>query len=318
MIRGFSSLTLAVALVVSQGPGARGQESGVSSQELEARGQQLLAEAVRRLDSETAVSANLRYRVNALGHELLGAGTYLQSGAGPDRLLRLELRMQVGQRPATLQEIRGSEYYWIRRDVPPGPPTLGRVDLVQLRRGLRRPDQSAADDALPRGAWIMLGGLPRLLSALEQNFDFAAPRQEELQIAGNNGERQALPIWVLTGRWKPAQLAALSGRESAGDGNLPEQLPDGVEIVLDRTDQSLPLFPYRISYKKSAPPRTAGRAAEPSELLSLELFNVHRVGQIDRRQFLYHPGDQEVLDLTTAYIQRGGSALGLRSASRPR
>lgn len=294
--------------LLAPGPWPLFQEPVASGQEPAAGGQQLLAEAVRRLDGQTAISAELRYRVNAFGHDLAGTGSYLQLGAGPQRLLRLELRMQVGEQPATLLEIRGTDRYWIRRDVPPNPPTLGRVNLVQLRRGLRRPDQPGGDDALPRGAWIILGGLPRLLEALENHFDFAAPRADEVFVAGSGGERQALPIWVLDGKWKPDRLAALSGRQSPAEGSLPEQLPDRVEIVLDRSDQSLPLFPYRVSYWKSAP-QTAGNAAAQRELLSLELFNVHRSGQIDSRQFEYHAGDQEVLDLTAAYIQRlGGPA----------
>src|SRR5205823_14958758 len=92
-------------------------------------GQQLLAEAAKRVASEPAISAELRYRIDAFGHELVGTGSYLQYGAGGDKLVRLDLRMQVGDKPATVQEIRGEESYWIRRDVPPGPPTLGRVDI---------------------------------------------------------------------------------------------------------------------------------------------------------------------------------------------
>ena len=41
----------------------------------------------------------------------------------------------------------------------------------------------------------------------------------------------------------------------------------------------------------------------PRELLTLELFNVSRRG-IDRREFEYQPGDQEVQDLTQHYVQR--------------
>src|SRR5262245_12152162 len=283
------NLTLALLLA---GRLASGQEPLAS---------QLMAEAARRVDAETSIAADVRYRVDAFGHQLLGTGSYLQSGAGAARQLRLDLRMQVGDKPAMYQEIRDLDYYWIRRDVPPNAPTLGRVDLVVLRRALR-PKQLTADDALPRGAWIMLGGLPRLLTALDRSFDFAAPRADEVQLAGAGGAVQRLPIWVLSGKWKPARLASLTGKEGGKD--LPDQIPDRVEVILDRSDKILPLFPYRISYFR-APEASAARG--DGELLTLELFNVRRVGPIDPREFQYTPGEQEeVLDHTAAYIQQLG------------
>jgi len=296
MKRSFARLTAVGLLAATLYSTARGQES---------RGQQLVADAARRLDSETSIAAELRYRAQAFGHQVLGTGSYLQSGSGVARQLRLELRMQVGEKPATLQEIRGPEDYWMRRDVPPSEPTLRRVDLLQLRRALRG-DQPTGEEVLPRGAWIMLGGLPRLLATLEQSFDFAAPRAEEVQLSAGGGQPSQLPIWIVEGYWKPARLAALTGG-SQSTSNLPEQMPDRVEIVLDRSDKILPLFPYRISYWRTPPKKKSERTAPPAlELLTLEMFNVRRAGAIDAREFEYNPGDQEVLDLTTAYIQHLG------------
>jgi hypothetical protein len=275
-------------------------------------GQQLVAEAATRVMAEPAVAAELRYKVDAFGHQLIGTGSYLQLGQGAEKLLRLDLKMQVGDRPATLQEIRGEDYYWIRRAVPPSAATLGRVDLRQLRQSLAR-SAGAATDVMPQGGWIMLGGLPSLLAALDRNFTFAAPRPDELKFTASSGQVEQLPIWIVTGRWKEDRLAALAGGDPAKKG-LPEQLPTRVEIVLGRTEQVLPLFPYRITYWRD--PQAVGQSNAPSyegaadaptaprELLSLEFFNVSRKGNIDPREFVYSPGDQEVLDLTASYIQR--------------
>src|SRR5262245_8563841 len=99
MRRSFASVILAAfAWLLATGFWPLIEEPGARSQEPGASGQDLLAQAVRRLDGETAISAELRYRVNAFGHDLAGTGSYLQLGAGPQRLLRLELRMQVGER----------------------------------------------------------------------------------------------------------------------------------------------------------------------------------------------------------------------------
>jgi hypothetical protein len=253
--------------------------------------------------NEPAVSAELRYRVDAFGHALVGTGNYLQFGVASEKLLRLDLRMQLGDKTATIQEIRGSDAYWFRRDVPPQPPSLGRVDLKQLRKSMAAFVPPGAEHVLPQGDWIMLGGLARLLAAIDQNFAFDAPRPDELTFSAADGQ-SVVRLWQLTGQWKPEKLAALTGGEKASPAKLPEQLPDRVELVLGRTEDLLPLFPYRITYwrtssadSKSDPPAAA------RELLTLELFNVSR-RPIDPREFEYQPGDQEVQNLTQSYVQR--------------
>jgi hypothetical protein len=162
----------------------------------------------------------------------------------------------------------------------------------------------------------MLGGLARLIAALEQNFRFAEPRADELQFSAADGKSLIrLPIWVVQGQWKAERLAALVGREPGKLGPLPEQLPDRVELVLGRTEDALRLFPYRITYwhadAADAKASKEAAAAAPRELLTLELFNVSRK-PIDAREFEYQPGDQEVQNLTQFYVQRYSGELKLR------
>ena len=82
-----------------------------------------------------------------------------------------------------------------------------------------------------------------------------------------------------------------------------------------RTDEILPLFPYRITYwrKTSADAKAAKNAAKEAqrELLTLELFNVSRK-RIDLREFQYQPGDQDVQNLTPFYVQRYSGESKLR------
>ncbi|HMC11153.1 MAG TPA: hypothetical protein VKH44_07675, partial [Pirellulaceae bacterium] len=194
-----------VVAVTSLAMEARSQESGVGSQKVgaptdsrpptpdprlpsAASGQQLVAEAAKRVASEVSIAAEMRYRIDVFGHELVGTGSYLQYGAGPEKLLRLDLRMPVGDKQATVLEIRGEETYWLRRDVPPSPPTLGRVDIHKLRKSLTQGTTPSPGDVLPQGDWIMLGGLARLVSALEQNFVFTAPQADELRFKAGDGK----------------------------------------------------------------------------------------------------------------------------------
>jgi hypothetical protein len=266
-----------------------------------------MTDAAQHLADEPRVSADMRYRINAFGHELVGTGRYLQLSAGAEKLVRLELRVQVGEKTATVKEIRGLDTFWVRRDVPPAVPTLGRVDLKQLRRSLATGAEPKAD-VLPQGDWIMLGGLARLMLTLEESFDFAPPRSEELQFNAPEGKGVVrLPIWRMDGKWKPQRLAALLGHKLKAGEALPEQLPDRVELVLGRNEEVLALFPYRITYWKTPPTdlKSNAPAPEPQEMLMLELFNVSR-RPIDSREFDYQPGDQHYDELTPQYAQRLG------------
>src|SRR5262249_17840768 len=102
------------------------------------------------------------------------------------------------------------------------------------------------------------------------------------------------------------RLATLADAAAGKSRVSAEQLPTRVEIVLNRSDD-VPLFPFRVTYLQSSP-RRKGEVqptdAEPRELLTLELFNVSR-RDIDRRQLQYQPAEQEeVQELTPAYVQR--------------
>jgi hypothetical protein len=170
----------------------------------------------------------------------------------------------------------------------------------------RGPEPTAAN---PAEVWILLGGLPKLLASLHHNFDFAPPRDDELQHVSPDGRSvERLPVHVIRGRWKPDRLAAVLAKGKGKDA--PQQLPDAVELVLGRADQPHPLFPYRITYLQDAEADGAqGRGGEPLRpMLVLELYGVHRKGDLDPRDFDYQPGSQDVADLTTAYLQRLGLA----------
>src|SRR5262245_37117349 len=289
---------LAALMVIAAAVDGQCQEPGPS-------GQQLVADAAKRVAAEAAISAEMRFKIDAFGHELVGTGNYLQYGAETEKLVRMDLRMQVGDKLASVQEIRGEESYWVRREVPPAAPRLGRVDLRQRRKSLAQSSVPAGSDVLPQGDWIMLGGLARLVTALEQNFDFGAPRADELKFQAADGKAlMKLPIWVVTGEWKRERLAELVAREVGKKGTLPEQLPNRVEIVMGRTDDVLPLFPFRITYWRTGPAeKGSAEPPPPRELLTLELFNVSRK-RIDPREFQYQPGDQDVQNLTQFYVQR--------------
>ncbi len=289
-------------------------------------GDRAVAEAARRVQRENSLSADMRYRIDAFGHELAGQGSYQQLGQGPEKLLKLELKIQVADQAVVRQEICGPTFYYVRRESPFAPVSLGRVNLRQIRQAIARSSEPIA--ANPAEIWILLGGLPKLLESLHRNFDFTAPQDDELQYTVEGGQGvQRLPVIVVRGRWKKDRLDALLSTEKGKNKEDVEQLPDAVELVLARADDpTLPLFPYRITYLQDAQPAdgkraqpTDGKRAQPVDgqdqqgrggeplkaMLMLELFNVHR-SNLKPEQFDYQPNEKDVADLTQSYLVRLG------------
>jgi hypothetical protein len=272
-------------------------------------GQQLMAQAARELIQQPALEAKIRQRIDLFGHQLVGSGSYQQLGDGPEKLLRLELKLQVANQVTSLQQVSDGRFLWIRRDLPEKT-TLSRIDLKQVRDAIRTSGQTPALD--PGGNWMALGGLPRLLHGLNENFSFAEPPRPN-QVG-------QVPVWVLRGQWKPERLAALLPNQRADIlagkpprlEELPPRLPDSVVVTLGR-DDVLPLFPYRIEYLRQDGAGQGSSAGPPGiaatrSLVTMELFEVRRRADLDPRQFDYKPGDQEVADHTELYLK----SLGLK------
>lgn len=259
-----------------------------------------------RVAMEPALSADLRCRVSAFDQQLVGSGHYVQVASPSGPLVRLELRIGLGDQVVSWLEVRGPQSYWLRRHVPPSPPVLGRVDLRQLRRQV---SDGQTDTPTPPGfeGWVLSGGVPRLVGALDEYFDFDPPRPDELRFQPAPGEEVArLPVLIVHGRWKARYQEQLTG----GQGKKKDlrrwpQLPDEVELVLGRDDTPFPLFPYRITFWQRGPTGQPAEAVAPRrELFSLEFFHVSRNVPADPGLFDYAPGDQEVENLTPGYVQR--------------
>jgi hypothetical protein len=208
----------------------------------------LLDEAARRLIALPYCECKIRQRVEVMGQQLAGAGNYAQlATADIDRTrVRWELKFQVGDRLASVQQVNDGRFFWSRYDLP-GRQTLGRVDLRTLRDVQQRETSIPPEAALR--SWLALGGLSRLMQGLSDHFElgWAQPRVVE-----------TTPVWVLVGTWKPAALARLvpaaqsliEQRRPVPIDRLPAHLPDLVVVVLSR-DPRLPLFPYRVEYRRS-------------------------------------------------------------------
>jgi len=266
-------------------------------------GDELVARAVEAVESQPSVVAKLRQRVALFDQELMGSGAYLQGPPGTNRF-RFELRMEGENQGSTLQHVSDGESLWIFRELDGKDTRVSKVDLARVLAALKQADDAKQANApgLPsRG--LGLGGLPKLLRGLSQDFQFGPAEPSAL------GE---LPVVVLRGVWRPARLAtflpehkqAILAGESVDLSQLPAHLPEQIILTLGRDD----LFPYRVEYLRRTKPGVLDRhGPEWRRVVLLEVFDVKLGAPIERGQFTYQPDDAAKLpDDTEVYLRSLG------------
>ncbi len=257
----------------------------------------LLARAADQLLALPAADIKLRQKARLFGQEVTGSGTYLQKQSPRGLLLRLDLKLQVGDQMSSLQQVCDGRFLWIRRDAA-NTVSVGRVDLERIRDAIRSSGRTSWVDASSN--WLAVGGLAQLLAALGESFQFSAPQAVRTDKAS---------LWVVDGRWKPARLAellpnqrdAILAGQAADPARLPPQLPTDVRVVLGQSD----LMPYRIEYRRAVPSGNTPppEAAQTEPNVVLEILAIRRPQDLDPGLFAYEPGNQEVTDYTDLYVQ---------------
>jgi hypothetical protein len=297
-------------LAQAPGPPARSAGSAASTtavsvsaaqipQEKVARAESLMRQSVDALDRFNSIAAKLRYQVDIFDQPvLIGTGMYYQGSSASHRL-RLELKLQVGDRVTSLQQVADGNYLWIQNFVNASP-TLGRVDIQQFVAAQQAALTTAAG-AVPPSSLPGLGGLPRLMRSLDRSFRFTDCMQTKL--AGT-------PVYALRGSWKPTALAlmlpeqqlAIEAGQKADFSKVAASVPEHVIVFIGQKD----LFPYRIEYRRSQTSwlsRLKGDAMPAKVLLKLELFEVRLNVPLEPMLFVYQPGDALVVDQTAEYLK---------------
>jgi hypothetical protein len=289
---------------VEQGSAAAVQPASSGNQDAEA----LVERVERNLDALGSFSAKVRNQVELFDHQVTGAGRYLQQGRGLRQLSRFELKSQAAEATFMLLEVSDGRSFWTYRELPGGP-SLSQLDLERIESQLRAPTRvgGATRPGLPP-----IGGLPKLLAELRQNFQFI--RSADTQL----GDRR---VWVIDGQWRPERLAAAvpeqRGAIEAGKTielkKLPAHLPEHVLLYVGQADS----IPYRIEYlrrgDKSNGAGQGGLLPGYHTMVTMEFFDVRVNVPIDPREFVYQPSGLtqpkglKAIDATDAYLKSLGA-----------
>jgi hypothetical protein len=281
-----------------QGSGSSVEEVEQGSEELLAK--QLLRNAVQAVTTESNLQASVRHKINLFDRQLVGTGHYSQFGEGPIKRLRLELKTQVGKATTSITQVCDGRHLWLRENFPDSV-QLSRIDVRQVRarlEQLQRTDKSNQSDLAntPQLGWaanIAMGGLPRVLAAMEDSFIFSNVRRTTFED---------VPVWVILGQWKPEVRDEIQSRFRVRRGNLMTHIPNAVQIVLGR-DEQFQYFPREIKYLREAEGVT-GEFVTATALVTLEFYDYTRKVAMNQSQFDYQRGDQIIVDRTQAFLEK--------------
>ena len=253
----------------------------------------LVNNAVSAVETPRFITARIKQQGELFGRQITGGGRYYELRQGPIPWVRLELTMQVGSASTSLVQVCNGTTFWKYRKMP-REKSLSKIDAVRAITALEQ-----AADRLPLDARACapgLGGLGRLVRGLNQRFQFTTVVADQLG---------GLPVWKLSGGWRPQQLArvlplqkeALEKGRAPDWSRAPNQVPDSVMLFLAQDD----CFPCRIDYLRSE------SMSGPRHLMSLEFFELSFTGPIDSSQFLFTPPyDLEIIDRTEEFVRSLG------------
>jgi len=265
----------------------------------------LLDSSIAALENTGSISATIFHEVDLFNRRLVGKGVYWEQRQGPHRLIRYELKLQLGDQTSSLVQVLApptadGHFMWTKRKLRDGE-KLSRLDVTRAMKALAEVERKPRHEG--REISPGLGGLPRILRGLHSAFDFISVQAGQLRLQSDR-----LPVWQLRGQWKPEQLSKVLPRQKeaieAGEdvdlGKLPEHLPDHVLLMLGQDD----LFPYRIEYRRVTGRKTDGPESHP--LVTMQLFEVVRNVPIDPGRFQYSPGTLEFQDQTESFLKSLG------------
>ncbi|MDA7980784.1 MAG: hypothetical protein MPJ50_18670 [Pirellulales bacterium] len=242
--------------------------------------QELMAAVPNQLAAYTSLQANLRQRVNLLGCEMTGAGSYLQ-GDPHRRQTRLEFRLQFEEAVLSWRQFCDGRSLWSAKKGLDGRTKISRVDLRDIDR-----QDPQAPNAFAWGA----GGLPQFMASLDDAFEF---------VRVDKGWLDDMPARIVHGRWHPERLEKVIKEEPPPEGEpwdvtlIPDHLPQAIAVTLGADD----LFPYRIEFFR------ANEQGKLVAIVTMELFEVDYRAELTDAQFEFDPGEVEIRDGTQDFLK---------------
>ncbi|TWU26604.1 hypothetical protein Pla52o_04570 [Novipirellula galeiformis] len=258
----------------------------------------LLQRVIFQLASGPAFESKVRQRVWTSGREVVGVGTYEQSGQATGQF-NFQMTMHDGEGKHTLQQISDGRLAWTRTEVA-GQISLRRVDVARLDEWS---NATPAEASLPLR--LRVGGWIEMFEQIQ--------RDHQLHVA--SGKLQGQPVWVVTATLPEAKQDELI--QIYGRTEWPTLYPVKICVVVSKVgnkDSGFGKFmPLRIEHwsrEVAEPSDSPAEQVNHSErLISLvELYSIRQIAPPPIERFRFENRDAEVnfINETERYLNQFG------------
>ncbi|QDT03020.1 hypothetical protein K227x_13990 [Rubripirellula lacrimiformis] len=262
----------------------------------------MLDQVVQYLVNGPAFDAKVRETVWTAGREIVGVGTYEQSGGASGRY-NLHMTMLDGDGKHRFQQISDGRLAWTRTEIA-GEVSLRRVDVGRLDEWLH--DDVADSSVSPR---LRVGAWAEMLTTIQ--------RDHVLRAASYKLKGRA--VWVVTGTLRQERRQAILAQ--SGLQEWPELYPTRVRIAIAATNDPETGFgqwlPIHIEFRSDPTAQTVASPEGPTppskgRLITLiELYSLRPIQPPPMEQFRFENQDAEVnfVNETDRYLQLYGVQL---------
>lgn len=300
------------------------QNKNASNNDQAAR--QLMGQVMQRIAMGEAFDAKIRQRVWVGGREVVGVGSYEQSGKGLGQF-NLQVAMHDGDGKHTLQQISDGRLAWTREqigeDIQLSRIDVGRLDQWSDRRidtAMTRPSSALSSSIADLPPSVRVGAWTEMLETLTDDH----------QLRLVNGQLEGRDVWIVRGALRDDVRS--HRLQSSSDNKWPELCPTQFVIAIAKANdpetqfgQGLPLRiefwtdPMRVvkTTNRKATQEPASSIADvstaPTEtnsrLVSLiELYSIRRIAPPPIQRFRFDNQDMEVnfSNQTDRYLTKYG------------
>ncbi len=262
----------------------------------------LLQLVLRQLVSGAAFDAKVREIVWTTGREVIGVGTYEQSGENTGQF-NLQLTMHDGKGKHRLQQISDGRLVWTRSEISQAV-KLTRVEVGKLPGWT--PGSTNEQPIPPR---LQVGAWAEMLCTMQRDYDLSV----------TTAKLKEKPVFVITGQLREQKRKAVLSEAKRSDWPMlyPTQMRVAVNAEAD-TDTNFGIYlPVRIEFWSD--PITSiedqdigGRASKRRLITLVELYSIRPITTPSPERFRFDNVNVDFTNETERYIQLHGTQLTQR------
>ena len=268
----------------------------------------LLKLVLRQLVSGAAFDAKVREIVWTTGREVIGVGTYEQSGENTGRF-NLQLTMHDGKGKHRLQQISDGRLVWTRSEISEAV-KLTRVEVGKLPGWA--PGSISEQPIPPR---LQVGAWAEMLSTLQRDYDLSV----------TTAKLKEKPVFVISGQLPEEKRTAVLSQAKRSD--WPMLYPSQVRVAVNaepNKDTNFGIYlPVRIEFWSDPITNSGDQATGVQEskrrLITLvELYSIRPITTPSPERFRFDNVNVDFTNETERYIQLHDAQLAQRPTTSRR